>query len=98
MTGDRHVPDQMASASSTIICADFLTAGKAARALLDRSRFDKTTVHTPAAYTPPNVQREPAFDTLRHQLITHFDVARGKREVRWLRCGADCRPQARGVP
>ena len=37
-------------------------------------------------------ERERGFLELRDALLVHYEMARKKKEVKWLRTAADCRP------
>ena len=60
------------------------------RADLDKSRMDRTYMRGPDPLLP-GVEREPSFLALREAILKHFEMARKKKEVRWLRTAADCR-------
>ena len=60
------------------------------RRLLDAVRVhrDRTTVRAPGGVPPT---REPGFGARREALIAHYNVARLKGEVGWVKCAAECR-------
>jgi hypothetical protein len=62
-----------------------------ARAALDASRMDRTFCRVPDPLLP-GVEREAAWSELRDALVTHFSWGRKKKEVRWLKTAAVCRP------
>ena len=70
----------------------------AKRRRLDQQRFaDRTACHGPRPRTDPGApvyvqEVEASFAGFREALICHFSYARCKRELRWLKAAADCRP------
>ena len=60
------------------------------RAQLDRSRMDRTVVRGPNALLP-GCEREDGYLQLRDALIKHFEIARAKKQVRWLHPATVCR-------
>ena len=60
------------------------------RRQLDAVRIhrDRSTVRAPQGAPP---QRDPGFNARREALIAHYNYARSKGEVGWVKCAAECR-------